>query len=349
MFKFLKIGIYGIWGLFLCLAAIDKFGDFFSAGSGVWSVVMLAVAGLSLLGAAVIAIGWAVLAFGNLRATYLPYKSVNNYTVPVVIIVLAMVAGMARSSSDESRAHKLGFTDGKAFANARENNITNVADYARFVEDQQVKAKEKAAQDALAAAEKAQKDKATQYSARFSDADRKQQAQALIGRDLKENPELTVKILEEIASYTSDSVDRDVAEMDYLSDGVSLKAYDSAIARSDCRQTYKYRLSPLNEWQKTQHELLKEQSDTTNWALFDAAQAMHERKQLAYEHDRVTTEYYRQQVVVQKSFNQCVFNVLQSLPDRLSRPNAAPMPVAEYTSDRMKCMRKPEGDVDSCY
>jgi hypothetical protein len=59
--------------------------------------------------------------------------------VPVLIIVLAFVASAARSSSDESRAQKLGFKDGKEFSIARENNITNVADYAKFVEEQKVK------------------------------------------------------------------------------------------------------------------------------------------------------------------------------------------------------------------
>ncbi|EMW84985.1 hypothetical protein ECJURUA1811_0004 [Escherichia coli Jurua 18/11] len=83
----------------------------------------------------------------------------NNYTVPVLIIGLAIVASAARSSSDESRAQKLGFKDGKEFAIARENNITNVADYAKFAEEQRIKAAEKAAQDAALAAEKEQQAK----------------------------------------------------------------------------------------------------------------------------------------------------------------------------------------------
>ncbi|WP_105640259.1 hypothetical protein [Cronobacter dublinensis] len=159
MIKFVKIGIYGIWGIFLCLAALEKFGDFFAAGTGFWSVLMLFVAGVCQLGAALIAIGWAVLAFGTLRSKYLPYKFVNNYTVPVLVIVLAFVASAARSSSDEARAQKLGFKDGKEFSVARENNISNVADYAKFAEEQRIKAAEKAAQDAVLAAEKERKAK----------------------------------------------------------------------------------------------------------------------------------------------------------------------------------------------
>ncbi|HEC2616202.1 TPA: hypothetical protein R2K51_002869 [Raoultella ornithinolytica] len=154
MEKVIKIGIYSIWGLFLCLAAMEKFGDFFSAGTGFWSVVMLSVAGLCQLLASTVAIGWAVLGSASLRAKYLPYKLVNNYTVPVLIIVLAFVASAARSSSDEARAQKLGFKDGKEFSVARENNISNVADYAKFAEEQRIKAAEKTAQDAVLAAEK---------------------------------------------------------------------------------------------------------------------------------------------------------------------------------------------------
>ncbi|HHL2498242.1 TPA: hypothetical protein ACQ301_000203 [Yersinia enterocolitica] len=152
--RVVQLIIYGFWGVFLCLAGIEKFGDFFSSGTGFWSVVMLSVAGLCQLLASTAAIGWAVLGSGSLRAKYLPYKLVNNYTVPVLIIVLAFVASAARSSSDETRAQKLGFKDGKEFSVARENNISNVADYTKFAEEQRIKAAEKAAQDAVLAAEK---------------------------------------------------------------------------------------------------------------------------------------------------------------------------------------------------
>lgn len=157
MNKIVQLGIYGIWGIFLCLAGIEKFGDVFSVGSGLWSVVVLTLAGLSQIIAAVIAMGWAVLAFGPLRSKYLPYKFINNYTVPVLIIGLAIVASAARSSSDEVRAQKLGFKDGKEFSIARKNNITNVADYTKFAEAQRIKAAEKAGQDAALAAEKERK------------------------------------------------------------------------------------------------------------------------------------------------------------------------------------------------
>ncbi|HBX6001298.1 hypothetical protein KZX49_03775 [Klebsiella quasipneumoniae] len=154
MVRLVQLVIYGFWGVFLCLAGIEKFGDFFAAGTGFWSVVMLSVAGLCQLLASAAAISWAVLGSGTLKAKYLPYKLVNNYTVPVLIIVLAVVASITRSSSDEARAQKLGFKDGKEFSVAREHNISNVTDYAKFAEEQRVKAAEKAAQDAVLAAEK---------------------------------------------------------------------------------------------------------------------------------------------------------------------------------------------------
>lgn len=152
--RVVQLIIYGLWGVFLCLAGIEKFGDFFAIGTGFWSVIMLTVAGVCQLLASTVAIGWAVLAFGAMRSKYLPYKFVNNYTVPVLIIVFAFMASAARSSSDEARAHKLGFKDGKEFSVARENNISNVTDYTKFAEEQRIKAAEKAAQDAALAAEK---------------------------------------------------------------------------------------------------------------------------------------------------------------------------------------------------
>lgn len=90
MNKFLKIGVYCIWGVFLFLASMEKFGDLFAVGTGFWSVIMLIVAGLCQLLASTAAIGWAVMGSGTLKEKYLPYKFVNNYTVPVLIIGLAI-------------------------------------------------------------------------------------------------------------------------------------------------------------------------------------------------------------------------------------------------------------------
>lgn len=77
--------------------------------------------------------------------------------MPVLIIGLAIAASAARSTSDEVRAHKLGFKDGREFSHARENNISNINDYAKFAEEQRVKVAEKAGQDAALAAEKERK------------------------------------------------------------------------------------------------------------------------------------------------------------------------------------------------
>ncbi|EPX2822479.1 hypothetical protein [Klebsiella pneumoniae] len=167
--RLVQLVIYGFWGVYLCLAGIEKFGDFFAAGTGFWSVAMLFVAGLCQLLASTAAIGWAVLGSGTLRVKFLPYKLVNNYTVPVLIIGLAIAASAARSSSDEARAHKLGFKDGREFSDARENNITNTADYAKYLAEQKAKAEEKAAQDAALAAEKEQKAKEEEIECMRSD------------------------------------------------------------------------------------------------------------------------------------------------------------------------------------
>ncbi|MBS6739008.1 MAG: hypothetical protein KH310_13110 [Enterobacteriaceae bacterium] len=336
MIKVVKIGIYGIWGLFLCLAAIEKFGDFFAAGSGFWSVIMLTVAGLCQLGAALIAIGWAVLAFRTPKSKFLSYKFVNNYTVPVLIVGLVIFASIARSSSDEFRAQKLGFKDGKEFALARKNNITNVADYAKFVDEQRVKEAEKAAQDALVAAEKAEQDKAIKYVAIFSDAGRKERAQHLISKDLKENPELTKRIFDEIASYSNDSIDRDVAEMDYLDYGVSSKEYMSVIDKSNCRQELKTQLAPYTAWK-----------DSQDWRPFsEFPKSM--LKQEMYRRDIVNADYSKKKTELENIFRECVFSLINQT-NHLSRPNAKPVIQEAYFPEKLQCVQKNRGDYNECY
>lgn len=209
--RVVQLIIYGFWGIFLCLAALEKFGDFFAAGTGFWSVVMLSVAGLCQLLASTAAIGWAVLGFGTLRAKYLPYKLVNNYTVPVLIIGLAIIASTARSSSDEARAHKLGFKDGREFSHARENNITNTTDYAKYLAEQKSKAEVKAANDAALAAEKEQKAKEEEMECIRSD-----------------NPECYI-LKHERGNYVCEKAVEDSAKYDFKwTDGVTELKFSSS-------------------------------------------------------------------------------------------------------------------------
>ncbi|HHL4642319.1 TPA: hypothetical protein ACQ7ZU_000808 [Escherichia coli] len=346
MSKYLKIGIYGIWGVFLFLASMEKFGDLFAVGTGFWSVIMLSVAGLCQLLASTAAIGWAVLGYGTLKAKFLPYKLVNNYTVPVVIIVLAFVASSARSSSDGARAQKLGFKDSKEFSIARENHITNTDDYAKFVEEQRVKAAEKKVQDALVAAEKANQDIVKKYISIF-DKDKREQAQITISKDLEENAVLTESILTEIKSYPNNSVDRTAGQLTYLDIGVSMKEYMSAIEQSNCWQRLNNSLFPLNEWNKSQFNLLNERFNAMrNGIDMDRIQL---GKELQYERDKITMQYFYEKNKYQKSFNECVFSLLSSISNRLSRPDARPAPVTDYIPEGIKCMRKPEGNIKYCY
>lgn len=332
--RVVQLVIYGFWGICLFAAAMGKFGDFFTAGTGFWSVVMLFVAGLCQLLASIASIVWAFYGTGNLRAKYLPYKFVNNYTVPVLIIVLALVANAARSSSDEARAHKLGFKDGKEFATARENNITNVADYAKFAEEQRIKAAEKDEQDKISKM-------VAEYAAIFSDSDEK--VPELIKKDLKENPELTQQILKEITSYT-DSVDRTVSKLDYIKYGVSHRQYMSAIEHSDCRINYSNSMFSIDEYYKAQRKMREEMYINTNWDMMPPI----ERKQFLYDGERLTMAYFKEQAPVQEKFNACVFNLLKKIP-QLSRPNARPNIVSEVIPAKVKCVRENGGNVDMCY
>ncbi|EPM0385683.1 hypothetical protein ACNPNM_06460 [Klebsiella variicola] len=337
MSQFLKIGIYGIWGVFLFLASMEKFGDLFAVGTGIWSVAMLTVAGVCQILASTAAIGWAVLGSGTLKAKYLPYKFINNYTVPVLIIGLAIVASTARDSSDEIRAQKLGFKDGKEFAIARENNIFNVADYAKFAEEQRSKAAEKEQQDKNAKI-------IEEYVTIFTDSDSKEKARELIKNDLKVNSELTKQILKEISSYDERSVDRTVSELDYIDKGVSYKQFMSAIEHSECRENYNNSIFPIDEYYKSQQAMRVEQNRNTNWNMMPSI----ERKQFLYDGDRLTMAYFKEKTPVQNRFSNCTFNLLKTIP-HLSRPNARPHVEPEYIPPKIKCVRENNGNIDMCY
>ncbi|EPC3685124.1 TPA: hypothetical protein ACNE1P_001413, partial [Escherichia coli] len=161
------------------------------------------------------------------------------------------------------------------------------------------------------------------------------------------NSVLTESILTEIKSYPNNSVDRTVGQRTYLDIGVSMKEYMSAIEQSNCRQRLNNSLFPLNEWNKSQFNLLNEKFNAMrNGVDMDRIQL---GKELQYERDKITMQYFYERNKYQKSFNECVFSLLSSIPNRLSRPDARPAPVTDYIPEGIKCMRKPEGNIKSCY
>ncbi|WP_313684602.1 hypothetical protein [Pantoea sp.] len=158
----------------------------------------------------------------------------------------------------------------------------------------------------------------------------------LIAQDMKENPALTQEILKEISTYSEGSLDRGLAESNYIDYGVGNSKYMTAIENSDCRQQYKAQLAPYKAWR-----------DAQDWRPFSEF-PKEMRKQEMYRRDRVTNDYLNKAAEVGNVLNRCVFALISSLP-HLSRPDAKPIFLPPYESEGLKCVRNNGGDYNACY
>lgn len=115
------------------------------------------------------------------------------------------------------------------------------------------------------------------------------------------------KILKEIVSYNEDSVERTVSESGYIQYWISNKEYMSAIENSNCRQNLKYNLYPLNEWKKSQYEILRERFNSIRNGVYTVTANDKQRldKEMRYERHKIDMQYFKE-----KNIKEDLMNVL---------------------------------------
>ncbi|MFN3067231.1 hypothetical protein ACKWMY_03835 [Serratia sp. J2] len=141
-----------------------------------------------------------------------------------------------------------------------------------------------------------------------------EQVHTLIDKDLKENPELTRKILKEISLYTKDSVERTVAELTYIKYGVGMNEYEPILKTTSCFMDFK------NGMQRA-HSVYS--NETRNWqSLNDFKRDIGNGSILQAEIDyreRFNKENMATQRVLQDRFEVCEYNTAQSMKNHLTR------------------------------
>lgn len=168
---------------------------------------------------------------------------------------------------------------------------------------------------------------------------------ALIQKDLKENPELTRKILRDISSYKEESGERSIAEKDYIDDGISFRDKMAAIENSNCRQEFNSQLAPYKSWYDAdvQRRIIfnKSYQPTSDLSRDLIRQEMYRR-------DIVNNEYLIHHTDLLNIFGKCTFSLRDSIP-HLSRPEAKPNVLKHYIPEQLECVKKNGGDYNACY
>lgn len=330
--------VYSLWGLITLIFGLGTYKEISEPGMGFWSGTLTIISATFMTLVALLALFWAIISMDRIKNRLLPkpkYKFVNNYTVPCLLILLVSISNTLGSSASAMQGKELGFLSEAEFSDAKRNNIFDTNEYSKYLVEKEAKDK---ADEERRIVVKAEEDRAAavETAVLLFDAEKREQLRHLISTDFKEHPELTQQILSEIAAYDKLSVERTSAEMAYIDEGVSNKAYMRAIDGSNCRQEMKSNLAPYKAWFDS-HDW-RPLSEYPDYAV----------KQEMFQRDRVNYEYLRNKNKVDNIFNKCVFSLIQKIP-HLSRADAKPKIIEEYIPPALKCVQKNGGDYNICY
>lgn len=331
--------VYSLWGLITLIFGLGTYKEIYEPGMGFWSSTLTIISATFMTLVALLALSWALLSIERIRNRLLPpskYKYVNNYTVPCLLILLVSISNTLGSSASAMQGKELGFLSEAEFSDAKRKKIFDKGEYSTYLVEK--KAKDKADEEIR----KTEEDRAAvvKTAVKIFDADKREKVKVLISEDLKEDPNLTQQILNEIAAYDKLSVERVSAEIAYIDDGVSNKSYQRAIDNSNCQQEMKSNLAQYKAWFDAQSKNWRPLTEYPDYMV----------KQEMYQRDLANVEYLRKKTQVENIFGQCIFPLIKSIP-HLSRPDAKPLyrdPYAYYPA-ALKCTDQNGGDYNMCY
>lgn len=149
---------------------------------------------------------------------------------------------------------------------------------------------------------------------KWSTSQNMEQVHTLIDKDLKENPELTQKILKNMSSYKEGSVERTVAELTYIKFGVGVNEYEPILKTTSCFMDFKNGMQRANSVYA---------NETRNWqSLSDFKRNVGDGSILQAEVDyreRFNKENTATQRTLQNRFEVCEYNTAQSMKNHLTR------------------------------
>lgn len=298
--------VYSLWGLVTLIFGLGTYKEIYEPGMGFWSSTLTIISATFMTLVALLALSWALLSMERIRNRLLPhpkYKFVNNYTVPCLLILSVSISNTLGSSASAMQGKELGFLSEAEFSDAKRNNIFDTNEYSKYLLEKEAKDK---ADEERRIVVKAEEDRAAavETAVLLFDAEKREQLRHLISTDFKEHPELTQQILSEIAAYDKLSLERTSAEMAYIDEGVSDKAYMRAIDGSNCRQEMKSNLAPYKALFDTQSQNWRPLAEYPDYMV----------KQEMYQRDLANVEFLRNKTEVENIFMQCIFPLIQNIP-----------------------------------
>jgi hypothetical protein len=160
-----QLFLYSLIGLVICIRSLYAFTDITSSGVDFLTGVLIIVSAILSLLVGVFCFIWALMIYPTVKAklpSIVNHKLLNNYTTPVILIIIMVISNSTQSLADNKQSKTLGFSTENDFKDAKRNNIYSPEEYSSYLADKKAieakKEEDKIEKERVESNKKAQKD-----------------------------------------------------------------------------------------------------------------------------------------------------------------------------------------------
>lgn len=297
-----QLFLYALIGLVICIHSLYAFTEIASPGVDFLIGVLSVISAMLLFFVGLLCIVWALMIYPSVKAklpSITSHKIINNYTMPVVLIIIVTASNSIESIADSKQSKALGFSTENDFKDAKRNNIYSTEEYSAYLVNKKAKEeKEKTTK------QEENKPSETLYTIVVENSLSSPQNNIDITVSFDKRNPFDMSVLKEIEAYSGKSFKRDRAAMIFRDYGVRLSDFDQYILPK-CSA-------------KMQQLKIKYTTETSTWQPYSF------NNKAVYENEKIYRDNYNKQYIEKSKIalaeqNDCFYQTSQSLQEHSPR------------------------------
>lgn len=297
-----QLFFYTLIGLVICITSLNAFTEITSPGVDFLTGILIIVSTMLSFLVGLFCIIWALMIYPSVKAKLPPitnHKMLNNYTTPVVLIIIMSASNSIESIADSKQSKALGFSNESDFKDAKRNNIYSTEEYSVYL----VNKKDKEEQEKIA---KQQEDNPEEsiYTIVVENSLSSPQNNIDITVSFDKKSPFDMSVLKEIEAYSGKSFKRDRAAMIFRDYGVRLSDFDQYV---------------LPKCSAKMQQLKREYStETDTWLPYSFDNKAVYENEKRYR-DNYNKQYIEKSKIALAEQNDCFYKTSQSLQEHSPR------------------------------
>lgn len=131
-----QLFLYALIGLIICIRSLYAFTEISSPGVDFLTGVLIVIFAMLSFLVGLLCIAWALMIYPKVKEklpSIVNHKLFNNYTTPVVLIIIMAASNFIESIANSKQSKVLGFSNESDFKDAKRNNIYSTEEYSKYL------------------------------------------------------------------------------------------------------------------------------------------------------------------------------------------------------------------------